>query len=162
MSLRRAFLSRVASLSKFNGDEVAETAAADEIEGGEVDGVVAPTGEEDGDRWERMLPELIGEIVRRVEAAGDRWPFRKDVVSCACLCRRWREVTIGTVRPLPESGKITFPSSLKEVTSFAATDFGFRFVPLGPNLLMEMDLLREAHKNLFFAYEIEILITFMW
>ncbi|KAG6500317.1 hypothetical protein ZIOFF_040160 [Zingiber officinale] len=114
MSLRKALLSRVASLSKFNGDEAAGTAAANEIEGGDVDGVAASPGEEDGDRWARMLPELIGEIVRRVEATGDRWPFRKDVVSCACLCRRWREVTIGTVRPLPESGKITFPSSLKE------------------------------------------------
>lgn len=130
MSLRRAFLSRVASLSKFNVDELAETAAGDEIEGGEVDGVVPSLGEEDGDRWARMLPELIVEIVRRVEAAGDPWPFRKDVVSCACLCRRWREVTIGTVRRLPESGKITFPSSLKEVTIFGAMNFGFR--PLGP------------------------------
>ncbi|RWW67009.1 hypothetical protein BHE74_00025571 [Ensete ventricosum] len=61
-----------------------------------------------------MLPELIAEIVRRVEAGGERWPLRKDVVSCACVCRRWREVTRGAVRPPLETGKITFPSSLKE------------------------------------------------
>ncbi|RWV98302.1 hypothetical protein GW17_00038858, partial [Ensete ventricosum] len=72
--------------------------------------------EEEGGRWERMPPELIGEIVQRVEAGGERWPLRKDVVSCACLCRRWREVTRGVVRPPLETGKITFPSSLKEVT----------------------------------------------
>uniref|UniRef100_A0A0A9D5Q0 Tubby-like F-box protein n=1 Tax=Arundo donax TaxID=35708 RepID=A0A0A9D5Q0_ARUDO len=67
------------------------------------------------DRWARLLPELLAEVVRRVEASGgERWPERKDVVSCACVCRRWRDAAATVVRPLPESGKITFPSSLKQ------------------------------------------------
>nr|CAD1823750.1 unnamed protein product [Ananas comosus var. bracteatus] len=57
---------------------------------------------------------LLAEIVRRVEAGAERWPARKDVVSCACVCRRWREVAKGVVRPPAECGKITFPSSLKQ------------------------------------------------
>uniref|UniRef100_A0A1D1XMR2 Tubby-like F-box protein n=1 Tax=Anthurium amnicola TaxID=1678845 RepID=A0A1D1XMR2_9ARAE len=69
-------------------------------------------GEED--RWSRLLPDLLGEIIRRVESSEDHWPVRKSVVSCACVCKRWRETTLGIVRPLRESGKITFPSSLKQ------------------------------------------------
>ncbi|GJM93599.1 hypothetical protein PR202_ga10166 [Eleusine coracana subsp. coracana] len=86
--------------------------------------------EEDGEpedqeeRWARLLPELLSEVVRRVEASGcERWPARKDVVSCACVCRRWRDVTavaVAVVRPPAESGKITFPSSLKQVRTDAA------------------------------------------
>ena len=52
------------------------------------------------ERWARLLPELLSEVVRRVEASGgERWPARKDVVSCACVCRRF-------VRPPALSGKI--------------------------------------------------------
>nr|CAD1834388.1 unnamed protein product [Ananas comosus var. bracteatus] len=73
------------------------------------------TEEEKGDdRWSSMLPELLGEIVRRVEIGGERWPARKDVVSFACVCRRWRDVATGVVSPPLDSGKITFPSSLKQ------------------------------------------------
>ncbi|XP_022005835.1 uncharacterized protein LOC110904299 isoform X2 [Helianthus annuus] len=38
-----------------------------------------------------MLPELLGEIIRRVEANDDRWPLRRNVVACGCVCKRWRE-----------------------------------------------------------------------
>uniref|UniRef100_A0A0A9GFL1 Uncharacterized protein n=1 Tax=Arundo donax TaxID=35708 RepID=A0A0A9GFL1_ARUDO len=72
-------------------------------------------GEGEEDRWARLLPELFAEVVRRVEASGgERWPARKDVVSCACVCRRWRDAAATVVRSLPDSGKITFPSSLKQ------------------------------------------------
>jgi hypothetical protein len=73
------------------------------------------------ERWARLLPELLSEVVRRVEASGcERWPARKDVVSCACVCRRWRDAAVAVVRPPAESGKITFPSSLKQVRTEAA------------------------------------------
>lgn len=71
--------------------------------------------EEGEGRWERMLPEILGEIVRRVDAGGERWPQRKDIVAYAGVCRRWRDAAWGIVRQLRETGSITFPSSLKEV-----------------------------------------------
>lgn len=123
MSLRRAFLSRVTSSSiglfmEPRGSARRERIEADEeIEKVDKDGALE-AAEGDGVGWACMLPELIGEIVGRVETGGEKWPLRKDVVSCACVCRRWREVTRGIVRPLLETGKITFPSSLKEVTFF--------------------------------------------
>ena len=80
--------------------------------------VGAGAGAEEVDRWARLLPELVAEVVRRVEASGgERWPARRDVVSCASVCRRWREAAATVVRPLPESGEITFPASLKQVRS---------------------------------------------
>ncbi|KAK9153049.1 hypothetical protein Sjap_000529 [Stephania japonica] len=68
----------------------------------------------DQERWSKMLPELLGEILQRVESSEDRWPLRKDVVSCACVCKRWRDVTKGIVKSPLHSGKITFPASLKQ------------------------------------------------
>ncbi|KAL5227121.1 hypothetical protein ABZP36_015386 [Zizania latifolia] len=95
--------------------ELGEVAEVVEIEGeGEGEGVRAEA-EEQEERWARLLPELLSEVVRRVEAAGgERWPARKDVVSCACVCRQWRDAAVAVVRPPAESGKITFPSSLKQ------------------------------------------------
>jgi len=88
-------------------------------EGGEMAEVVEADAdaeaEDQEERWSRLLPELLSDVVRRVEASGcERWPARKDVVSCACVCRRWREAAVAVVRPPAESGKITFPSSLKQ------------------------------------------------
>ena len=48
--------------------------------------------EEQEDRWARLLPELLAEVLRRLEASGgERWPARKDVMSCAYVCRRWSD-----------------------------------------------------------------------
>jgi hypothetical protein len=73
--------------------------------------------EADEERWSRLLPELLTDIVRRVDAGAERWPPRRDVVACACVCRRWRDAAFSVVRPPLECGRITFPSSLKQVTS---------------------------------------------
>ncbi|OMO74747.1 hypothetical protein CCACVL1_16482 [Corchorus capsularis] len=74
-----------------------------------------PSAEEGGDSWSTMLPELLGEIMERVEASEDRWPQRQNVVACACVCKKWREATREIVRASsPSSGKITFPSCLKQ------------------------------------------------
>ncbi|WVZ99225.1 hypothetical protein U9M48_044554 [Paspalum notatum var. saurae] len=72
--------------------------------------------EEEGDeeRWSRLLPELLTEIMRRVDAGAERWPHRRDVVVCACVCRRWRDAAVSVVRPPVECGRITFPSSLRQ------------------------------------------------
>ncbi|KAG0455279.1 hypothetical protein HPP92_024571 [Vanilla planifolia] len=78
-------------------------ASATEVEGNE------------GDRWARLLPELLTEIIKRVESGEDRWPRRRSVVACACVCRQWREITTNLVGSKPQSGLITFPCSLKQV-----------------------------------------------
>ncbi|KAG8068044.1 hypothetical protein GUJ93_ZPchr0005g14800 [Zizania palustris] len=70
--------------------------------------------EADEERWSRLLPELLTEIMRRVDAGAERWPPRRDVVACACVCRRWRDAAVSVVRPPLECGRITFPSSLKQ------------------------------------------------
>ncbi|KAF3339827.1 tubby-like F-box protein 1 [Carex littledalei] len=71
--------------------------------------------EEQEETWSRLLPELVAEVVRRVESGGaERWPRRRDVVACACVCRRWRDVTQSVVRSPLSCGHITFPSSLKQ------------------------------------------------
>ncbi|CAL9050669.1 unnamed protein product [Musa banksii] len=124
MALGKALLSRVSSSSagwqrrdNEAGGVGGQAEDEEDIEEGGRDGAstAAASGqEEEQGRWASILPELLREIVRRVEAGGERWPMRKDVVSCACVCRSWREVTKGVVRPPLETGKITFPSSLKQ------------------------------------------------
>ncbi|XP_022732934.1 tubby-like F-box protein 7 [Durio zibethinus] len=74
-----------------------------------------PSTEEGRESWSTMLPELLGEIMERVEASGDRWPQRQSVAACACVCKKWREATREIVRASSHnSGKITFPSCLKQ------------------------------------------------
>ena len=95
----------------------------DEGDGEESDDSAAAAGDAEirrvasgrGESWSTMLPELLGEIIRRVEASEDRWPARKNVVSCACVCKRWRDITREVVRGRLDSGQITFPSCLKQV-----------------------------------------------
>ncbi|WOK97900.1 tubby-like F-box protein 1 [Canna indica] len=82
-------------------------------EEGEVEDVGVGEEEEEG-TWGRMLPELLQEILLRVDADGHRWPQRRDYVAFAGVCRRWREAVMGIVQPPRETGDITFPSSLKE------------------------------------------------
>jgi hypothetical protein len=74
-------------------------------------------GGEDGDegRWSSLVPELLADILRRVDAGAERWPGRRDVVACACVCRRWREAAVAMVRPPLQCGGITFLASLKQV-----------------------------------------------
>ncbi|GLT48626.1 hypothetical protein SLA2020_222400 [Shorea laevis] len=69
---------------------------------------------DDGDSWSSLLPELLGEIMERVEDSEDRWPQRKNVVACACVCKKWRGAIKEIVRASQNTGKITFPSCLKQ------------------------------------------------
>ncbi|KAE8671049.1 Tubby-like F-box protein 7 [Hibiscus syriacus] len=70
--------------------------------------------EEGGESWSTMLPELLSDILGRVEASEDQWPLRQNVVASACVCKKWREVTRDIVKASPACGKITFPSCLKQ------------------------------------------------
>ncbi|KAF4363782.1 tubby-like F-box protein 7 [Cannabis sativa] len=64
--------------------------------------------------WSSMLPEILVEIIRRVENSEDRWPNRRNVVVFACVCKQWRDIAKEIVRSPSRTGKITFPSCLKQ------------------------------------------------
>ncbi|OAY54773.1 tubby-like F-box protein 7 isoform X2 [Manihot esculenta] len=116
MSLRKSILSRRISRSfrsvnnHKHDDGVAEVSGR---LGGDVSGEWwAESDPVNG--WASLLPELLGEIIKRVEESEDRWPQRQNVVVCACVCKKWREVTKEIVRSTRNIGKITFPSCLKQ------------------------------------------------
>lgn len=114
MSLRKVFRSRKFSRSFKEIRAIEEDEAHSRVGGGD-------SGEDSGQAtaydngWSSLLPELLGEIIQLVDASEDQWPNRQNVVACACVCKRWRELTREIVRSPSQSGKITFPSSLKEV-----------------------------------------------
>ncbi|KNA09857.1 hypothetical protein SOVF_149710 [Spinacia oleracea] len=68
----------------------------------------------DGGRWSTLLPELLADIIARVESAEDKWPLRRNVVVCGCVCKRWRDVTREIIKSPLSTAKITFPSCLKQ------------------------------------------------
>ncbi|KAH9663115.1 Tubby-like F-box protein 5 [Citrus sinensis] len=64
--------------------------------------------------WANLPPELLLDIVRRVEESETSWPARAVVVFCASVCRTWREVTKEIVQTPEQCGRFTFPISLKQ------------------------------------------------
>ncbi|XP_077244341.1 tubby-like F-box protein 5 [Tasmannia lanceolata] len=65
-------------------------------------------------RWANLPPELLLDVIRRVEESETSWPARKHVVACASVCRTWRQITKEIVKTPEESGRLTFPISLKQ------------------------------------------------
>ncbi|CAA7388636.1 unnamed protein product [Spirodela intermedia] len=64
--------------------------------------------------WAAIPPELLWDVLQRVEDSEGAWPRRKFVVSCAGVCRGWREIIKEIVKTPEISGKLTFPISLKQ------------------------------------------------
>ncbi|CAA6663477.1 unnamed protein product [Spirodela intermedia] len=64
--------------------------------------------------WANMPPELLRDVLMRIEASQSSWPYRKNVVICAAVCRNWREITKEIVKAPEVSGRLTFPISLKQ------------------------------------------------
>ncbi|KAG6703791.1 hypothetical protein I3842_07G102900 [Carya illinoinensis] len=64
--------------------------------------------------WANLPPELLRDVLMRIEASEDTWPHRKNVVACAGVCRSWREIMIEIVKSPEVSCKLTFPISLKQ------------------------------------------------
>ncbi|XP_039053725.1 tubby-like F-box protein 8 [Hibiscus syriacus] len=64
--------------------------------------------------WASLPPELLRDMIKRLEATESTWPARKHVVACASVCRSWREMCKEIVRCPEFSGKITFPVSMKQ------------------------------------------------
>lgn len=65
-------------------------------------------------RWANLPHELLLDIIRRVEESETSWPARTVIVSCAAVCRSWREVTAEIVQTPQQCGRLTFPISLKQ------------------------------------------------
>ncbi|XP_054778838.1 tubby-like F-box protein 8 [Prosopis cineraria] len=65
-------------------------------------------------RWASLPPELLRDVIKRLEASESTWPGRKNVVTCAAVCKSWREMCKEIVSSPEFSGKITFPISLKQ------------------------------------------------
>lgn len=66
-------------------------------------------------RWANLPPELLLDVIRRVEESEASWPARRNLLCCAAVCRSWRGVTMEVVKPPEQCGRITFPISLKQV-----------------------------------------------
>ncbi|CAL9041126.1 tubby-like F-box protein 8 [Musa acuminata AAA Group] len=64
--------------------------------------------------WASLPPELLRDVITRLEASESTWPSRTNVVVCAGVCRSWREMCKEIVKSPEFSGKLTFPVSLKQ------------------------------------------------
>lgn len=67
-------------------------------------------------RWAGLPPELLRDVIRRLEESESSWPSRKHVVACAAVCTAWREMCKEIVSGPEFCGKLTFPVSLKQVS----------------------------------------------
>ncbi|CAI9294324.1 unnamed protein product [Lactuca saligna] len=65
-------------------------------------------------RWANLPPELLFDVIKRLEESESTWPSRKHVVACAAVCRSWRSMCKEIVRTPESCGKLTFPVSLKQ------------------------------------------------
>ncbi|KAJ8754954.1 hypothetical protein K2173_015466 [Erythroxylum novogranatense] len=65
-------------------------------------------------RWASLPPELLYDVIRRLEESESTWPARKHVVACAAVCRSWRVMCKEIVKSPEFCGKLTFPVSLKQ------------------------------------------------
>ncbi|KAK4346853.1 hypothetical protein RND71_033192 [Anisodus tanguticus] len=65
-------------------------------------------------QWANLPPELLLDIIRRVEESEESWPARSVIVFSASVCKSWREITKEIVRTPEECGRLTFPISLKQ------------------------------------------------
>ncbi|KAJ4881726.1 Tubby-like F-box protein 6 [Raphanus sativus] len=64
--------------------------------------------------WVDLPPELLLDIINRIESGQTSWPGRRDVVACASVCKAWREMTKEVVKVPELSGLLTFPVSVKQ------------------------------------------------
>nr|GMC98716.1 tubby-like F-box protein 5 [Ipomoea batatas] len=65
-------------------------------------------------QWANLPPELLLDIIQRVEESETSWPARTVVLFCASVCKSWREITKAIVKTPEECGRLTFPISLKQ------------------------------------------------
>ncbi|MFQ6625846.1 hypothetical protein Gotur_004703 [Gossypium turneri] len=78
--------------------------------------------------WANMPYELLRDVLMRIEASEVTWPTRKTVVSCAGVCRNWREIMKEIVKTPEISGNLTFPISLKQCMFLEASNEDGKFL----------------------------------
>lgn len=74
--------------------------------------------------WANLPPELLYDVIKRLEESESTWPARKHVVACAAVCKSWRIMCKEIVTGPEICGKLTFPVSLKQVTLHPLSCFG--------------------------------------
>ncbi|XP_047336398.1 tubby-like F-box protein 7 isoform X2 [Impatiens glandulifera] len=89
-----------------------ERSRRDHDDGDGIVDVSIDVPDSDNRSWSMLFPELLYDIIKRLD--DDHWPNRKNVVSCACVCKNWRKVTKEVVKSALNSGTLTFPSCLKQ------------------------------------------------
>lgn len=77
--------------------------------------------------WANLPQELLREVLLKVEASESSWPPRKSVVACAGVCRSWRIITKEIVKVPELSAKLTFPISLKQVSTPCTQAFAYTY-----------------------------------
>ncbi|XP_047322653.1 tubby-like F-box protein 5 [Impatiens glandulifera] len=75
---------------------------------------VAPSEPVEQGKWANLPPELLLDIIHRLEDSETSWPARTVVVSCASVCKSWRGITKEIVKTVEQCGRLTFPISLKQ------------------------------------------------
>lgn len=65
--------------------------------------------------WDNMPPELLRDVLMRIEESESTWPARKNVIACAGVCRSWRMIMKEIVKTPEVGSMLTFPISVKQV-----------------------------------------------
>ena len=65
--------------------------------------------------WANSPPQLLRDVIQRVEVSESVWPSRKHVVACGAVRSTRREITKELLKTPEQSGRLTFPISLKQV-----------------------------------------------
>ncbi|KAK6131205.1 hypothetical protein DH2020_035053 [Rehmannia glutinosa] len=121
--------------------------------------------------WASLPPELLLDIIGRVEASEITWPARRAVVSCAGVCKSWREITREVIKTPEECGLLTFPMSLKQsgprdspiqcfIRRERATSTYRLYLGLSPALSGDASKLLLAAKRIKKATKTDLLISF--
>lgn len=84
---------------------------------------VTPTEPIQQGQWASLPPELLSDIIRRLEESETSWPERTVLIFCASVCKSWRSATKEIIKTPQQRGQITFPISLKLVRNSSPTFF---------------------------------------
>ncbi|KAG2314413.1 hypothetical protein Bca4012_065088 [Brassica carinata] len=121
--------------------------------------------------WVDLPPELLLDIIYRIESGQTSWPGRRDVVACASVCKAWREMTKEVVKVPEISGLLTFPVSLKQpgprddpiqcfIKRERATGIYRLYLGLSPALTGDKSKLLLSAKRVRRATGVEFIISF--